>query len=222
MVMVDALIATQPAVAHIAKIRAPKGSTDPNAFRRVYTYAYGTVFIEHLKRRGGYDAVHEAFSRLPVSTEQVIHPEKYDTALDLPDHIDPKATAAAVKALLPKGYAVSKVDRLGEFETRLLFVGALPDEAEAIAAGWGGDVTISATRDTQTLTLRLTTWDSAADAEQFLAAAAKLTDVRAAVLSKERRVVVIQCSEAMDEATLTALVTALQNVPVDLEPEQRR
>ncbi|MHC5021177.1 MAG: hypothetical protein ACYTGX_13910 [Planctomycetota bacterium] len=219
MVMVDALIDIQPAVGHIAKIRAPQGSTDPNAFRRVYTYAYGTVFIEHLKKRGGYQAVHEAFSRLPVSTEQVIHPEKYDTAIDLPDVIT--VDQDALSKALPAGYRITKTDRLGEFETRLLFVASLPDKAESIAAGWGGDATITAAKGDAKLTLRITTWDTPADAQEFVAAASELPNARFAELIDDRYVAVVQCSEMLADAQIETLRQALRDVAISYDPEQR-
>ncbi|MEM2876280.1 MAG: hypothetical protein QXL67_04960, partial [Candidatus Bathyarchaeia archaeon] len=43
----------------------------------VFPYAYGFDFIEALYNAGGWERVNEAYLNMPVSTEQVMHPEKY-------------------------------------------------------------------------------------------------------------------------------------------------
>ncbi len=214
-VMVDALSETQPAVAQISKVRVPDDSRDPEAFRRVYTYAYGTRFVEHLKRRGGYRAVHEAFARMPVSSEQVLHPEKYDEPADLPDGI--AATAESVRTLLPPGYAVSSVDTVGEFETRLRFVPheATAPRSEAIAAGWGGDVEIVAKSGNRSLSLWLTTWDTAEDALEFAEATQLLPGCRTVSWDGRRRVILLSSDEGLGDEHAEALHSALRAVPIE-------
>ena len=169
-VMIDALIEKQPHVAYIAKARAPEGSRDPDAYRVVYTYAAGTRFIQHLKKRGGYDAVHKAFGNLPASSEQILHPEKYDVKRDAPDRIT--LDRDAIREALPEGWKVRGYDTLGEFETRLWFIAneATFARAEELAAGWGGDAYVEARRpgDKQSsLRVWVSTWDTRKDAEEF-------------------------------------------------------
>ena len=46
----------------------------------VFPYRDGGVFVDGLYQEGGWQAVDEAFARPPRSTEQVLHPDKYESA----------------------------------------------------------------------------------------------------------------------------------------------
>jgi len=216
-VMIDALIDEQPHVAFISKARAPEGSTDPNAYRSVYVYAQGTAFVQALKEVAGYKAVDAAFKDLPVSSEQVLHPEKYTgEKRELPDRIEPDLEA--LKAALPEGYVLGKPDSLGEFETRLVFVQqeATVAESEQIAAGWGGDWMIEASKGEQKLSLWITTWDTEADGEEFMDALKHLPDLRAwtRIEADKRAIYVLRGSPEVDEATLEAVIAAMQKAKI--------
>lgn len=216
-VMIDALIDEQPHVAFISKARAPEGSTDPNAYRSVYVYAQGTAFVQALKEVAGYKAVDAAFKDLPVSSEQVLHPEKYTgEKRELPDRIEPDLEA--LKAALPEGYVLGKPDSLGEFETRLVFVQqeATVAESEQIAAGWGGDWMIEASKGEQKLSLWFTTWDTEADGEEFMDALKHLPDLRAwtRIEADKRAIYVLRGSPEVDEATLEAVIAAMQKAKI--------
>jgi hypothetical protein len=99
----------------------------------VAPYVDGLSFVNALRRRGGWAAVDAVWKRLPSSTEQVLHLEKYDaneTATVLP------ALAAPNAALEPLTYS----DIYGEETLRVLFEEWMPARAaHAAAAGWGGD-----------------------------------------------------------------------------------
>jgi len=216
-VMIDALIDEQPHVAFISKARAPEGSTDAGAYRSVYVYAQGTAFVQALKEVDGYKAVDAAFKDLPVSSEQVLHPEKYTgEKRELPDRIEPDLEA--LKAALPEGYVLGKPDTLGEFETRLVFVqqAATVAESEKIAAGWGGDWMIEASKGEQKLSLWFTTWDTEADGEEFMDALKHLPDLRAwtRIEADKRAIYVLRGSPEVDEATLEAVIAAMQKAKI--------
>jgi hypothetical protein len=68
---------------------------------------------------------------MPVSTSQILHPERY-AAREVPLEIRFTATGAGAPAY---------TNNLGEFETRLVLEQAMrsEDEAEALASGWIGD-----------------------------------------------------------------------------------
>ncbi len=53
----------------------------PRALREslVFPYLQGMEWTSHLYKRGGWNLVSKAFSRLPLSSEQILHPEKYLT-----------------------------------------------------------------------------------------------------------------------------------------------
>jgi hypothetical protein len=216
-VMIDALIDEQPHVAFISKARAPEGSTDAGAYRSVYVYAQGTAFVQALKEVDGYKAVDAAFKDLPVSSEQVLHPEKYTAEQrEMPDRIEPDLDA--IKAALPEGYELGKPDTLGEFETRLVFVQqeATVADSEKIAAGWGGDWMIEATKGEHKLSLWITTWDTEADGEEFMDALKHLPDLRAwtRIEADKRAIYVLRGSPDVDEATLEAVIAAMQKAEI--------
>jgi hypothetical protein len=97
-------------------------------------YIDGLAFTNFLRRRSGFASVDEAWRTPPVSTEQLLHPEKY-LAREAP----------LVVALPPSpGHAPELAERfhdvMGEQTLRLLFEEWLPARTAASAASdWGGD-----------------------------------------------------------------------------------
>jgi hypothetical protein len=54
------------------------GGFDFGVYLTVYTpYSEGPTFVQTLRERGGWEAVNAAYANPPVSTEQVLHPERY-------------------------------------------------------------------------------------------------------------------------------------------------
>jgi hypothetical protein len=97
-------------------------------------YIDGLSFTNYLRRRGGFGAVDEAWRAPPVSTEQLLHPEKF-LAREAP---------LVVKQPPPPVHAAELSERfhdvMGEQTLRLLFEEWLPARtAAAAAADWGGD-----------------------------------------------------------------------------------
>lgn len=137
----------------------------------LFPYQQGFVFVTGIWTAGGWKAVDRAFGRLPDSTEQILHPAKYE-ARERPVQValDADALAKAMGA----GWAGTPEDTLGEFQLSVWLrehgVEALP--AQAAAAGWGGDrlAYLRGPNGAYALAL-LTVWDTAAEATEFLAAA---------------------------------------------------
>ena len=95
----------------------------------IFPYFRGMVFCAALANEGGWKAVDEAYLSPPSSTEQIIHPEKYRSKLDLPIIID--------LGELKPGAAWKELGRnvLGELQTSIMLGRAGPKAA----AGWDGD-----------------------------------------------------------------------------------
>jgi hypothetical protein len=110
----------------------PKFSSAPMLLQETLLFPYlsGAEFVRQVKRaRPGI----APFSPFAVSTEQILHPERYLASLpDLPTRVSLGA---------PRTGTLLHEDNLGEFETRLLLYAHLQDEAAAVrgAAGWDGD-----------------------------------------------------------------------------------
>ncbi len=102
----------------------------------------------------------EVFEAPPISTEQIIHPEKY-LAGEKPESVaPPRGPAAAHEAF----------DVFGEFGIRLqLGITVGEKRAAQAAAGWNGDrLRVAMDESGQTHWLDWTTrWDTEADAEEF-------------------------------------------------------
>jgi len=139
--------------------------------RLLFPYQQGLIFVNGLWAGGGWAAVDAAYDRPPDSTEQILHPEKYEareTPVDVP--LDGAALAKAMGA----GWSGTPEDTLGEFQLSVWLrengISAL--DAQAAAAGWGGDrlAYLRGPNGAYALAL-LTAWDSQADADEFLAAA---------------------------------------------------
>ncbi|MDI1482287.1 hypothetical protein [Polyangium sp. y55x31] len=129
--------------------------------RLLFRYHAGTAMVAELYRAGGLDLVNRMFVSPPVSTEQVIHPEKY-LAGERP------VVLAAPRA--PEGYRTLDEGTLGELETRVVLDRCSPFSAAA-AAGWGGDrYTLVAAPNGGVGLLWSTAWDSESDAAEFVAA----------------------------------------------------
>lgn len=95
-------------------------------------YLDGVEFVHQLRKRGGFKEVDRVFRTPPVSTEQVLHLEKYD--------LQEPSIPVKLPAPPQPGWTLTFHDIWGEQSLRLLFEEWLPqDRAKAAAAGWGGD-----------------------------------------------------------------------------------
>jgi hypothetical protein len=97
-------------------------------------YIDGLAFTNFMRRRGGFASVDEAWRTPPVSTEQLLHPEKYLA------HEPPLVVSLPVAPPHATELRERFHDVLGEQTLRLLFEEWLPARTAASAASdWGGD-----------------------------------------------------------------------------------
>jgi hypothetical protein len=131
-----------------------------------FPYDNGLRFVLGLQQRGGWKAVDAAFAKPPASSEQILHPEKYDAA-EAPVAID---VARDLDTHMGDGWKVGLQDTLGELQLGIwLRIGMerVP-LATAAAAGWGGDrVTLLDGPNGSWAIAMQTAWDTAADATEF-------------------------------------------------------
>jgi hypothetical protein len=139
----------------------------------VFPYEKGLAFVEQLYDQGGYAAVDRAYQDLPVSTEQILHPEKYpgDTpsVVALPD----------LGSILGESWSLLDQNVMGEWYTFLILnkgyeeASRLDQETAAEAAeGWGGDAYAFYQDNVSgdALFVMDAVWDTAGDADEFAAA----------------------------------------------------
>ncbi len=97
-------------------------------------YVDGVAFVHALRRKGGWTAVDKAWDRPPVTTEQVLHVDKWESN-EKPLEV-PVPTANALGA----GWKKEDDDSFGELGFALTFEEWMEGEDGRIAAsGWGGD-----------------------------------------------------------------------------------
>ncbi len=126
-------------------------------------YLRGLDFVTTLHRQGGWEAVNTAYEDLPVSTEQILHPERY-LAEDMP------VSVTLNESDLGGDWSLLTEDTLGEFYLREFMATRLDAKAaERAAAGWGGDyyrLYYNPENDQRAWVLRLA-WDTSDDASEF-------------------------------------------------------
>jgi hypothetical protein len=136
----------------------------------MFPYMRGMEFAQSLYDRGGWDAIDAAFANPPVSTEQILHPDRYPAdqpvTVELPD----------LQSTLGDGWTALYTNVLGEWYTYLILSHNInpaarlaPDTARTAAAGWGGDAYAAFLfEDTQQiLVLHRWAWDTTNDAGEF-------------------------------------------------------
>ena len=142
----------------------------------LFPYTQGLAFVQGLQAAGGWQAVDDAFTKPPASTEQIIHPEKYASgeqpiALTLPPDLATR---------LGSGWKVTLEDSFGEFQLGVWLRQSTTlsaADANAASSGWGGDrvAVVEGPGGAWSVILR-TAWDSAQDASEFETAAGPVVD----------------------------------------------
>jgi hypothetical protein len=137
----------------------------------IFPYVAGLKFCIALdsadQDNPGFAATDRALHNPPLSTEQIIHPEKYFG--EHPDY----PIAVTLPDLGPTlGMTRLMTNTMGELGTRVILGGRLPKaDAAADAEGWGGDrYALYGAKGSRDALVWLSTWDTDADADRFEAA----------------------------------------------------
>jgi len=158
-----------------------------------FPYGYGTDFIvKYLKgTKGELKDINNLFKDFPLSSEQILHPEKY---YDKEKRNNPiLVTMPDLEKLFGGPWKESFNNVHGEFATKLIlreFKGdklrvAMIDRA---AEGWGGDRYVVLEDDKKTaMYVWFTTWDSPKDAKEFYEAYALALERKYEQETKEGR-----------------------------------
>jgi hypothetical protein len=154
----------------------------------VFPYISGEPFVNGLFSDGGWEAVDAAYLDPPVTTEQILHPEKYL------DRDNPVTLALPEPAeVLGSGWSEVHQNTLGELQIGLLLADLpagrgfnavtgnyeIPEPARNAAAGWDGDrYALWAGENGQEALVWRTAWDTEQDARAFAAALARYEEGR--------------------------------------------
>jgi hypothetical protein len=157
-------------------IALPESSGLPRYVREslVFPYVAGARFVDRIQREAGWAAVDRAFGRdAPVSTEQIMHPRKYER-----DERPVRVPLEGVRAELPAGARRLARGDIGEFDTaQVLYEANGRARSDEAAAGWGGS-TFELWRlpDGGHVLAVVWAWDSARDAREFARAARRTAE----------------------------------------------
>jgi hypothetical protein len=151
----------------------------PRALREslLFPYEEGSAWATQLYKRGGWEMVSQAFTKLPQSTEQILHADKY-FSYEAPQ----KLTLPDFKVALGPTWKKVDYDVNGEWGYYLILDEFLNDAtvSKQAAAGWGGDrfELYETGKPDEFFVAQVTAWDTPLDAREFFDAYAKRTAER--------------------------------------------
>jgi hypothetical protein len=173
---------------------------------QLWPYEAGPVFIQDLDDRGGTALVDRALTTFPVSSEQIIHPERWP--FDTPQPVD----VPDVGPDLGVGWRDLDVMTVGEVWLQLMMELRLDaDDAGRAASGWDGGIYRAWTDGSGTAVILRTVWDTPEDAREFADAMQDWIGDTAFVLPIVG--VRVDVGFASDGPTLDGLRSALATAP---------
>jgi len=175
----------------------------PRALREslIFPYLQGSQWATSVYKRDGFAGLSKAFTNLPLSTEQILHPEKYfanekPLKITLPDvssllnKAEASNAASSPRSALSTQYSAPSTpgwhridsDVNGEWGYYLLLDQFLksPAESRQAAAGWAGDRydVYEGAAAGQSMIAQTSVWDTETDAREFFDAYVKRTELR--------------------------------------------
>jgi hypothetical protein len=136
----------------------------------LFPYTGGLNFVTALQSQGGWEAIDQAFTTLPASTEQILHRQRY------PDDRPIPVSLPALTTTLGPGWRIVADDVLGEWSLRQYLQSRLSSGVLDATEGWGGDryavyvtdETFDSTSSGFKYVLVLSNaWDTTNDADEF-------------------------------------------------------
>lgn len=140
----------------------------------LFPYQYGLQFVSDLYIKNKWKSIDAAYKDPPVSTEQIMHPEKY------PSDVPVEVTLPDLSSTLGSGWRLAEDNEMGEWYTYLILAYGRSSKfqldtqtAQTASAGWGGDRYFYYINDTtgKTVLVWVSDWDTKADAGEFWDAA---------------------------------------------------
>jgi hypothetical protein len=132
----------------------------------LFPYVWGGSFLQYTVNNKGWEAVDSLYKDIPVSSEQIMHPEKYYIVRDAPQTV----ALPDLSGALGRGWKLLETGVFGEFNYYLIGKNFLDElSAKMLSEGWGGDSYAFYEEESTkaTLLVTLTKWDSDNDAAEF-------------------------------------------------------
>ncbi len=164
---------------YLTSIGLPPELAQASAFIRehmTFPYYAGLAFMEAIYRTGHTPLVDKVFKNPPISTEQILHVEKY---------VDGEQPIPVATPPPPPGYKVATYGRMGEMQTRLFLSDCVSvEQAVGASRGWGGDAYAVVSSPGKPYALLWSTiWDDERSAVAFESALTAVATCKNSVLS---------------------------------------
>src|SRR5690349_2456560 len=187
----------------------------------LFPYEEGSAWATQLYKRGGWELVSQAFTKLPQSSEQILHADKY-FAYEAPQ----KIALPDLKTGLGPSWKRIDYDVNGEWGLYLVLDEYLNDvvESKQASAGWAGDrfALYEGAKPGELFVAQLTSWDTPNDAKEFFDAYAKRTVKRYADAKEVKNTgerIEWQMSNGLAALELRGLrVAIVEGVPTSIDP----
>jgi hypothetical protein len=162
---------------------SPIFESSPSFLREdfIFPYRAGQVFVETIYEQSGWQGVDQVYANPPLSTEQILHPERY------PDVVPVAVELQDMQTTLGEGWREVEQGIWGEWYTYLILAEGLnettrldPATAQQAADGWAGDSyrVYSNDSDNQVVLVLRTVWKNETEAAQFVEAFQQYADAR--------------------------------------------
>jgi hypothetical protein len=166
----------EDALLDAAGLELPALASAPRLIREslIFPYLGGLEFVRARNRAAGGSWVAPLGDDMPVSTEQVLHPERaFGEPRDQPVRLE-------FASAPPADWTIVHSDGLGEFETRIWLQEHFGDRERAMsgAAGWDGDVYRLLDGPQGEVLVWVSAWDTEAAATEFERAAHEVQQAR--------------------------------------------
>ena len=147
------------------------GLPDFLRWKLVFPYREGSQFVSWAHATKGWNGVNALFANPPLSTSQILHPERYYVQRENPLRLYPWGLARRMK----ESAVVEQT--LGEYLTRLLLSTARSEnEAAQIASGWQGDSLSAYQEGDRLVTAWISAWKTEKEAREFFRAYASVQE----------------------------------------------
>ncbi|MFQ5849414.1 MAG: hypothetical protein ACE5JU_02355 [Candidatus Binatia bacterium] len=141
----------------------------------LFEYLYGSQFVIWAYSLKGWEGVNRLYSDPPISTEQILHPEKYFVRREDPVLVIPWSL---IRRFGNSGRKIFD-ESLGEFLIRALLSRNLSNEQAAqAAAGWAGDHLLAFQQAKEVVLAWTTVWDNPEEALEFYEAYRQALETR--------------------------------------------
>lgn len=194
------------------------GMPDAILEQLLFQYYGGVSFVARWLDQRGWLGVDRLYSSPPLSTEQVLHPEKYVTEADPPTLLE----LGDLSSLFSPPWKEIENNVLGELMVRVLFKQFFSvEEAARLAGGWDGDRLVAFRRGDEVAFIWATLWDSEKDAEEFLQGYREILERKRALAQAylERRGRLVLVVEGLEKSQVEAAIEKIwQRIELKEEP----